>query len=425
MSDKSTQHNQLAQTQPGSVVARSQRMAAALSSYARALTFENRSRRNLYRLAGLAPKMRDRLFSTLLALVIASTFVLPMTASILYYAAIASPRFASEVRFVVRSSAPLLSRDRYAGSTIEPKEKIVQDTAVLLNYLGSPAVIRDLKSNVDLAKLYGREDIDFVSRLSDKATQQDILEYWKKKYSVTVNPKSGIVELEVIAFSAQESQDLLKLVLDLSEKQINKLSTGMWNDLIVSTQKDVDAATAQVSSLRAKLRDTQNKTGVFDIDLSAESIISVLTNIESSVAELKSRRQALSQSVEAGSPQLSDIERRIASLEEQAAALREKTAGSSQQGVGNLAEFSSLFDKLKLDLKMAEGKLQSAISDLEKIKLVSALQLVYIDNFTEPTLPDYSKYPRTILALILCFLTFSAICGVTCLLLLGARKKID
>ncbi|WP_234618274.1 hypothetical protein, partial [Allorhizobium ampelinum] len=85
-------------------------------------------------------------------------------------------------------------------------------------------------------------------------------------------------------------------------------SSGMWDDLLVSTQRDVDNATKEVSELRGKLRDTQNQTGVFDVDLSATSIITVLTNIESSIADLKSRRMALSQSVSASSPQVADID---------------------------------------------------------------------------------------------------------------------
>lgn len=76
-----------------------------------------------------------------------------MVASSVYYIFIASPRYASEVRFVLRSSAPMLSRDRYASSTIEPKAKIVQDTAVLLNYIDSPAMIQDLEKTF-LSKIF-------------------------------------------------------------------------------------------------------------------------------------------------------------------------------------------------------------------------------------------------------------------------------
>lgn len=426
MSEKTaTDEKQILQAEQPSVLVQGQSMAAALSSYARALTFENRSRRNLYRLAGLAPRTRDRVFAGLLMIIVGLTFVLPMMGSIVYYAFVASPGYASEVRFIVRSSAPFLSRDRYSTDTVEPKAKIVQDTAVLLNYLGSPAIIHDLKEKLDLRQIFGRDDIDWFSRLPEDATQDELLKYWKRHYSSSVSPKSGIVELEVTAFTPKDAHQLLNVVLQLSEEQINKMSSGMWSDLLNSAKTEVDSATQEVSDLRGKLRDTQNETGVFDVDLSAASIITVLTNVESSIAEMKSRRLALSQSVGDGSPQLSDMDRRLAALEEQAKSLRAKTAGSSSDGASNLANYSSVFDKLKLDLQLAEGKLQSAIREFEKVKLVSSLQLVYIDNFTEPTLPDESKYPNVPLALFLCLLAFAAICGAASGVVLAVRKKLD
>lgn len=420
-----TEQNQLSKSKAGTVVARSQNMAAALSSYARALTFENRSRRNLYRLAGLAPRMRDRLFSRLLIASFIVCFVLPLGASTFYYTIIASPRYSSEVRFIVRSSAPLLTRDRYAGETVEPKAKIVQDTAVLLNYLGSPAMVRALQNSVDFHQLFGRNDIDFFSRLNPNATQEKVIKYWNGKYSTWVNPKSGIVELEVIAFSPREAHDLLKLVLKLAEEQINRLNTGMWENLQVSAQEDVASATKTLEELRERFRDTQNQTGVFDIDLAADGILTVLTKMESDLAELKSRREALGRSVAEGSPRLADMDRQIAARNEQVKALRERTAGVSRKDEGNLAEYSTRFERLKLDLKMAESQLESAVKELEKVRLVSSLQLVYVDNFTDPTLPDDSKYPDIPVTILLQFLMYCAIWGAVSGGILFMRQKFD
>ncbi|MEI3855879.1 MULTISPECIES: hypothetical protein [unclassified Ensifer] len=348
-----------------------------------------------------------------------------MSATAIYYAFIASPGFASEVRFVVRSSAPLLSRDRYAGSDVEPKEKIVQDTAVLLNYIGSPAIIQDLDKSLSLRRIFGRSDIDFVSRLPNDATQDELLEYWKKHYTASVNPKSGIVELEVKAYTSKEAHLLVGAVLRLAEAQINNLSSGMWDDLLISTQRDVDSATTEVSALRSKIKEEQNRTGVFDIDLSAESITSVLTGLEASIADLRSRRAALVKSVRVDTPQVAEMDRRLAGLEEQARGLRDRAAGSMNDPSDSLATYSGVFDSLKLDLKMAEGRLESAISDLEKIKLVKSLQLVYIDNFTEPTVPDEAKYPKVVLGMFLNLLCFVGVWGVASGLLLLARKKLD
>lgn len=419
------ENNPVAQPELVSAESRHQKVAAALSSYARALTFENRSRRNLYRLAGLAPRTRDKIFSGLLIAIVTLTFVLPVLGSAGYYTLVASPGYVSEVRFIVRSSVPLLSRDRYSSETIEPKAKIVQDTAVLLNYLDSPAIIQDLQKTVDLKKVFGGADIDPLSRLRQDATQDDLLKYWRKHHSASVNPKSGIVELKITAFTPSQAHDLVALVLKLAEQQVNRLNSGMWDTLLASTQRDVDNASKEVSDLRGKLRDVQNQTGVFDLDLSAQSIMKVLTGVEAKIAELKSRRLALSQTVKSGAPQLSDIDRQLAALEEQAEGLRAKTAGQSASSSGNLAQYSSEFDQLKLNLNMAEGKLQAAIRDLEKAKLVSSLQLVYVDNFTEPSMPDTHTYPNIPLQIFLTLLACGAVCGVACGGLAMIRNKLD
>ncbi|MGF6160675.1 capsular polysaccharide transport system permease protein [Ensifer sp. KUDG1] len=415
----------LIEAKPVTSLERSQRVAAALSSYARALTFENRSRRNLYRLAGLAPRARDRVFSILIMFLIGTTLFLPMIASIGYFVFLASPGYVSEVRFIVRSSTPLLSRDRYSSNNVEPKEKIVQDTAILLNYLASPAIIQDMQKQVDLHSLFGGSNIDFLSRLSADATQDDMLEYWKKHAHTYVNPKSGIVELEVTAYSPQDARDLVQLVLRLSEERVNKLSSGMWQDLRSSTERDVDLATKDVADLRGKFRDTQNQTGVFDIALSAQRLASVLTSVESNIAELRSRRQALSETVAINTPQIADLDRRIAAAEDQANDLRAQAAGSTDREGTNLAEYSTLFEKLKLDLSLAEARLKAALEDLEKVKLVSSLQLIYVDNFIEPTLPDSNEYPNIALSLFLSLLACLATCAVACGVVVMVRQKLD
>lgn len=417
-----TDNNHIVQQGTLSASDRRQKMASALSAYARMLTFENRSRRNLYRLAGLAPRTRDKVFSILIVICFVLTFVVPMAASTAYYVFFASQRYASEVRFVLRSSAPMLSRDRYSSSTVEPKAKIVQDTAVLLNYIDSPAMVQDLEKNVSLKEYYGRDDIDRLSRLKADANQDDVLKYWRKHYTASVNPKSGIVELEVTGYTGQQANDLLKLVLHLSEQQVNKLSSGMWDELLRTTQKDVDDAMREVSDLRAKLRDIQNESGVFDLDLSAQRLSTLLTGVETKIADLESRRSAMMQTVGQGSPRLSEMERQLDGLKAEATRLKASAAGNQE---GSLSGYATAFENAQLNLKLGEDKLKSAITELEKVKLVSSLQLVYVDNFTEPTLPDSPKYPKVALSMFLALLIFGSIAAVTCGLLVLLRKKLD
>ncbi|MBO0346804.1 hypothetical protein J0X15_16375 [Roseibium sp. CAU 1637] len=416
---------QLTETGGRSLTVRSQKMAAALSSYARALTFENRSRRNLYRLAGLAPRVRDKIFAKLLIIAFIFCFALPFSACVLYYTVIASEVYSSEVRFVVRSSAPMLSRDRYSTETVEPKAKIVQDTAIVLNYLDSPAMVRELKKTIDFDHMFGRSEIDYFSRYSTDSSAEQTRKYWENMFSSWVNPKSGIVELEVNAFSPEEVYELMLRVLDLAEARINKLNSGMWDSLLISSRQDVETATDRLADLREKFRLLQNETGIYDVTLAADSIIDVLTKLESGTAEVKSQREALVQSIGPETPQVKQLDREIAAREEQAAKLKAQAAGPDNGSGGNLASTSQVFDQISTEITIAEDRLESAIKELEKVKLVSSLQLVFLDVFTEPTEPDTSKYPNVAFSLFVSLLIFLSLWGAIAGTIIYIRQKMD
>ncbi|GGB61223.1 hypothetical protein GCM10011316_36510 [Roseibium aquae] len=418
----SDQNTPLTESAGRSLVVQSQKMAAALSSYARALTFENRSRRNLYRLAGLTPRFRDKIFARLLVASFICCFVLPLGLSVVYFGLLASKVYVSEVRFVLRSSAPMLSRDRFSSETVEPKAKIVQDTAIALNYLDSPAIVQDLREHMDFEGFYARPEIDFIARLDSEATQEEVLDYWSGKYSSWVNPKSGIVELEVHAYSPEEAHELMEIVLELAEQRVNQLSAGMWDGLMTSARLDVDAASAELTALRDRYRDLQNQTGIYDVSLAADGLVTVLTGLESELASLKARRAALAESVDRSAPQFQELDRQVAAQEVQIAALKSEAAGQDGE---TLAGHSRKFEDLQLELDLAEQRLASAIRELEKVRLVSSLQLVYLDAFTEPTQPDTHKYPNVPLSLLLAFLASAVLWGSVSGIIILIRNKLD
>ncbi|SHN12289.1 hypothetical protein [Roseibium suaedae] len=420
-----SQKKQVANQTDNAVVVRSQKMAAALSSYARHLTFENRSRRNLYRLAGLAPKMRDKVFEKLLIGAFIFCFLIPFAWSVFHYTIYVSPQYASEVRFVVRSATPLLTRNRFAGGAVSLKDKIVQDTQVVVNYLNSPEFVRDLDKEISLNSVFGRDGIDGFSRIDPEASWEKHVKYWERHLSSSINPKSGIVELTVYAFSPEEATQIMNVVLKLAEQRINTMNGDIWSNLLAGAEKGVETASARLETLRRAVQDTQNKTGVFDIGLAAESLGTVLTKLETEIADLNIRKDSLSKSLEPDSPTLVNIDRQIAARKIQVQVLRDKTAGGDGGKDQNLAEYSKQFEQLELDQKIAEEQFTAAVEDLEKIKLVSTLQLVYLDKFTEPTLADESSYPDIPLSLFLSLLGCLTAWGVASGLIVLLRHKLD
>lgn len=420
-----SQGNQIVPHDSQDVAARGQKMAAALVSYSRQLALSNRSRRSLYQIAGISPLLRDRIFSALLKTALVICFLIPFAATVLYFAVLVTPQYESEVRFVVRSAAPLLTRDRFSSSSAEPEQKIVQDTQIIVNYIDSPALVAALGAKQDLHRLFGGTEIDHLSRLEPDISREDLLEYWRSQHDSWINPKSGIVELQVRAFSAADAQNLLIDVLELADQRVNRLNRDIWSNLLYSAKQDLQEASIYLEEKRLAYRDLQNQTGVFDVEQEAERRSQLIEKIDSIIADLRSEREALVTALNDSIPAVRRLDRQIAAREQQSADLKARNAGQSSAQNATLAEHSRLFEEATLELEIAEDRFRAAINELEKVKLVSSLQLVYLDRFSEPTLADDSTHPNVALSILLGLLASLALWGVVSGGLILLRQKLD
>lgn len=403
-------------------------MASSLSSYSRQLTMSNRSRRNLYRIAGLSPTAWDRLFSVLMTLAFLICFLIPFVGAAVYFSTIATPQYESETRFVIRSAAPLLTRDRFSSATAEPEAKIVQDTQIVVNYLATPEIVARLDQEVGLHAVYGEEDVDYLSRLAPDASREDLLDYWETRHEAEVNPKSGIVELTVAAFSPEEALLVLNAVLGFAEDRVNRLNAGIWDSLRQSAEQDVEMASQVLETQRLRLQEIQDQTGVFSVDLEAEGLSEIRRQVDSEIAQLKSEREALSATLAPNAPALRRLDRRIKARERQSADLRARGAGGAERDKKareTLSEQARKFEAAQLEIEIAETRFRDAVDELEKVKLVSSLQLVYLDRFTEPTLAEDSTRPNVPLAIFLSLLAALAAWGVVGGGLFILREKLD
>ena len=408
-----------------SVVERANKMSIALSATARKLAFQDRSRRNMYRLANLSPRTRDRVFSVFLVCNFLLVFLLPFTASVIYYSTFASPKFESSARFVLRSSAKVLTRDRFSGNSALPSAKIIQDTQIVVNFLSSLIFLDQFKQTVSFEDVYGREDIDYFSRLSKGLSKERQLDYWEDQFSVGIKPKSGIVEIQLTAFSPIDAKRLLQQAIQLLEIRVNQMNQGIWNDLIRATEDEFKKASTALDKTRSKFRDIQNATGVFNVTQSAQGVSDIITQLNTEIAEMESREQVLSQTLSPASELLMILRREIDAKEKQSAALSADLAGENKLTNSTFAEFSKLFEQSQLEQELSENRFRKAARELERIKLISSLQLVYLDTFIEPNLPESPKYPRVSLMIFLSLGVCLAIWGTIAAVLVYARTKLD
>lgn len=374
-------------------LARSKDVAVRLSVAARKLRFSTSGRSALYRVVGLRPRAIDRWFAVLLATSILAIVAVPNVLSIAYFGILAADRYQSEARFTVRPASPALGEDQIGSATGLPSVKIVQDTQIVTTFIESQDALAAIGKTVDLVAIYNSPRADVWARLGDNPTAEHMLRYWRDKTSVSISPSSGIVTVSVQAFSPEEARTVLLALMANAEQVVNGVNDRIWQDVLATAQANLDHASTRLSDAQVALSKARSESGVLSVESSAQMLTSVITTLQQETLSLEQRYNAQLSVVSADAPQMRALKREIDAKASQLESLNSQITGSNE-GRSNLADISEEFTRAQLDVSLAEKQFAASVATYEQVQFVSRQQLVYLDAFLPPTLPQSSELPR-------------------------------
>lgn len=373
---------------------RSQLVARALSDAARRARFSTRARKTLGA-GGFKARRGQRLVRIILSVTFVLMVAVPSVAAVVYYGLIASPQYMAEARFTVRGG--LQPRPDAIGSlTGVPSMMIIQDTQVIMNYVQSRAIIEALDSQIGLRSIYDRPGVDWWSRLAPGKPIEKVLKYWKSMIDLSVQMPAGIVVMTVRAFSPQDAVTVANAVLSQSEALVNDLNDRMRNDAISLSLAEQTRAADQLAAARSALEQARNTEGTLSAEASAEAINTLIATLRSDLVKMQQEYDASRRYVSESSPQMRNMQTRIASANQQIAFLKSKltvTASSDGQEPVVSATMKKL-DYLEFQRKVAETIYTAATVAAERARVVGETKLMYINSFVAPVAPEESRYPR-------------------------------
>jgi capsular polysaccharide transport system permease protein len=374
-------------------LAHSGKVAKKLSITARKLRFSTSNRSQLFKIVGLRPRVIERIFAGALIVVTLIFFVLPNVVSVFYYGYLASDQFQSETRFVVRSSTPALGKDQLAKVSGIPSAKILQDTQIVTNFINSNEILNSIADKISLTKIFGGNKIDAWARLDDDSSSEKRLSYWKKMVSTSINAGSGIVTVRVRAFSPADAQNVLQLIVAASEEVVNDINNRIWKDVISSARNNLENATDQLQKARVQLQAGRNQSGILSVTETSAALSDLIGSVQRDQIALKQKYNSQLVSVSADAPQMKVMQRQIESMDQQIKELSARIAGQDKS-VKNLADVSVDMSQWQVEEELAERQFAASVKTLEQVQFVSKQQLIYLDAFLSPTLPDSGEYPR-------------------------------
>lgn len=404
-------------------LALSKDMAVRLSVTARKLRLSTSNRSALYKAVGLRPRLSERVFAIASIVAIVLCLVVPNIVSLLYFGYLASDQYVAEARFTVRSSTPIMGKDQFAKVTGIPQAKIFQDTQLVTNYIQSSDMLELLEKKVGLRALYSSPDIDYWARMPDDAQLEKRLKYWEAMVKPSISTSSGIVTVTVRAFTPQDAVTILNEVVAASETMVNNVNDRMWNDVTETMRTNLDSATAKLRKAREELQAARNQSGVLTVEGSSQILSGLIGKVEAERLNLQQRYDSQISEVSEDAPQMRVLKREITSKEKQVEELRSQLAGQASTS-RNLADISMDLSQLQLAESLATEQFSTSVTALEQVQFTSSQQLLYLDSFLKPRLPEETQYPHRLFWIISIALISIVAFGVCAGLLHLARNQL-
>lgn len=343
--------------------------------------------------AGYRARKGDKAFRWGILVSFVLVVLCPAFVSTVYWGLIASKQYATEAKFALRSgeASVLDSMGGFAGL---PSSQQAQDTQILLNYIRSRAIVEALEKQADFNRIYTRDDVDLFSRLRPGEPIENLEKYWRKRADVGTESTSGIITLNVRAFTPEDSLSLVKTVIGLSEKLVNDLSTRSRRDALAQSQVELTRAEQNLKRATTAMRDARNAAGVLDATAAAGALNNVITMLRIQLSQAEQNLAVQTNADIVNSPQSRVLKARIASLRDQIKEYSGQIAGTADSNDGNMAGRLGALSSYQIDLELARQEYAQAAVTFENARIDLETQHAYLISFLQPALAEKSTYPR-------------------------------
>ncbi len=322
----------------------------------------------------------------------------PTLLAAIYYLLIASPRYVSEARFIVRS--PNESQPSSLGVALQTAglSSAQTDAYAVHEYINSRDGLRELGRRLDVAALLSPPGADALSRYPrfwEKRSKEGLFKGFKRFVTVGYDSTTGISTLRVEAFRPRDAQAMSEALLSGGERLINRLNERSASNAVKEAEVARDLARERLSAAQQQLTAFRNREEFISPEVSAAEGAQLIGGLLATVANLRADRAQLA-SEAPSSPQLPVLDGRIAAYESQIAAERGKLSGNS----GSLAPKISVYEDLSLNRELADRELAQATAALVSAEQGVREQQLYLDHIVSPSLPDDPAEPRRWLAIL-------------------------
>ena len=276
--------------------------------------------------------------------------------------------------------------------------KVQNPAGLYVGLLRSRFVTDDLIQRFDLRKVYGTKTlVDTRERLANRS-----------RFGIT---REGVIEVAVEDRDPKRAADMANAYVEALQKCLQGLAVTEASQRRLFYERELLSAKENLSDAEVALRETQERTGLIQLDEQAKAMIQSAAALRALITakEVQVRRMLLFATEQ--NPDLQGAQQELAGLRAQLAIQERKGSGKSgdmQIAVAKVPAAGLEYVRRLRDVKYAEAIFELLAKQFEAAKLDEANDSGVVQVIDKAVAPERKSAPkRTQIVLVTAFLSFA------------------
>lgn len=339
-----------------------------------------------------------------MGLVLSFFLMVPVLAILtaLYLWVLAEDQYASITGFTVRSEDTPSAIDVLGGLT-QISGGGSSDADILYEFIQSQELVKLVDTKLDLRKIYGKPyPWDFIFGFNARKPIEDLTVHWSRMVRISYDSITGLIELRVLAFSAEDARDIAKTIVVESTRVINALSEQARADATRYAKEDVELAVERLKTARQAVTEFRSANQIADPEADIQVQMGLINTLQQLLADALVEANTLSEAVGADDPRIIQATRRIEVIKALIAEERNKIGvGGAVVDGRAYADVLGEFERLAVELEFAERTYLAALTAYDVAQAEARRNSRYLATYIQPTLAESTEYPRRLMLFML------------------------
>ena len=334
----------------------------------------------------------------------------PWLAAAVYLTVFAADRYVAKSVIAVRQNGERpVSFDVLSSMFGATAPATREDELMLEAHILSMDMMRQLDERLGLRQHFSAPWADFVFRLSPRATQEEMLDYYRRRVEVAVDEESGLIEVRTQGFTPEFAESLNREVIALSERFINESSHRLAREQMAFAEEELAKARRAVDEARANVQAFQKKHGILDPVAQAVANSGLTAELQATLARQEAELRGLLEYLNEDAHQVQALRAQIAGTRAQLEAESRRVTSSEAASLNVLA---GDYQELLAQLQFAQDAYKLALTGLETARVESTRKLKSLVLVESPARPESAEYPRRLYTLIALLMGLTLLYGI-------------